>query len=191
MHDDDSEPHPAPIVPLPRRLPATAMTRLVADALGLAAIAVEAPGAGPTATLLSYRRRGDDRTAVAWESWRAGRDDARRAVFARIEEGLRFALPVHGGWRSDGVPLIDGRAAAAEALGPAEPTVLWKPADGVGHGRSSPQKYFALGLARDGDGIALEQILVEIPHRGGVRVRLAVFPEVLRRRVAAYLLRLE
>ena len=190
-HDDDVDPLPAPIVPLPRRLPAGAIDRLLADARCLLRGAEGAWEAGPCPAFVRYGVHGDERAPVAWDPGKDAPDEEARAVLVRLERSVRLVLPVHGGRRAEGVLLIDGHALATEGGGIGEETVVVdRSGRGDGPWSPTPSGFFALGLGRDEGHFVIEPLRVETTRDGAVRVCPTSFPESLRRRIAAYLVRL-
>lgn len=189
--DDDSDPLPVPIVPLPRRLPSDAIGRLIADTLSLLQVSAGPPGAGVCPAIVAYRAQGEEGVIECWTSCRPDSGDAARRVVARLDEGVRLALPVHGGPRAGALSLIDGRAIEPEVLGIGPGgSVADAPPGRADTSSGISCGFFALGLGREAGHVSVEPMFVEA-CRGGVRVRRTVWPEGLRRCIAAYLARLD
>lgn len=190
MHDDNADPLPAPIVPLPRRLPADAIGRLIADARALIDASERSPGEGSYPAIVMYRARGEDGTFEAWRSSHADGADAARTTLVRLGEGARIAIPTHGGRRSGAMPLIDGDPFEVGAWGGGGGAIVVGSPPRDGDARPGiVDGFFALGLGLAGRHLAVESMRVET-SLGTTRVHPTAFPEGLRRRIAAYLARL-
>lgn len=182
---------PVAVVPLPRRIPLTALETLLAAYRHVARDVSGEPEYGPIDMLVGYRDLDSGEGFMAFEFEGGEGEEPCGPPLERLRGGETLAIQLHDGWLADGVELIDGKdyrptqaeIRAAEALeesaGPDDPCLF---PDDTG--------FYALGIGLDGEGLSIETIAVGCGMNGESLVRPAVFPESLRRRIAAFLARL-
>lgn len=182
----------AAVVPLPRHVPLSALEAILAAYRRVARDVSGEPEYGPIDMLVGYRDLASGVGFMAIEFEDGEGEPPCGTPQERLRNGEKLAIQLHDGWLADGVELIDGKRyrptsgeiradeVLAESADPSDPRLL---PDDTG--------FFALGIGSSGDKLTVEPIAVGCGMHGESLVRAAVFPESLRRRVAAFLARLE
>lgn len=175
-------------VPLPRHLPSQAFATLLVAYQRVARDVSDEPGHGPIDMLVGYRDLAAGQGFMALEYGDGDGEPACGPPLERMKAGEKLAIQLHDGPLAHGVQLIDGhryRPTRKELRGNA----FLEAAVESRHPCLMPHDtgFYALGVGLDGNRLSIEPIAVDSGLHGESLVRPAVFPESLRRRIAAFL----